>query len=58
MPTVIRCRRLGLPTDWAPDLMLRYVDEAHVRSATQNPLGKRTWREGLDYQRLNCGDVP
>ncbi|NRB46581.1 MAG: DNA-3-methyladenine glycosylase [Saprospiraceae bacterium] len=56
--SIIRCRRLGLPADWAPDLMLRYVDEAHVHSATQNPLGKRVWREGPDYQRLTWKDVP
>ncbi len=50
--TIIRCRRLGIPEGRDEHLMLRYVDEAHVRSATQNPLGKRSWTEGPDYQRL------
>ncbi|MEO0468673.1 MAG: 3-methyladenine DNA glycosylase, partial [Bacteroidota bacterium] len=54
--SIIRCRRLGLPDSWDPDLMLRYVDEAHLRSATQNPLGKRNWTEGRDYQRLTQND--
>jgi len=55
---IIRCRRLGLPPHRAPDLMLRYVDAAHVRSATQNPLGKKAWVEGRDYQRLLWEDLP
>lgn len=50
--SIVRCRRLGLPKGRDENLMLRYVDEAHVRSATQNPLGKRAWVEGADYQRL------
>lgn len=50
--SIIQCRRLGLPKHREPDLMLRYVDEAHVRSATQNPLGKRDWQEGTDYHRI------
>ena len=49
--SIIRCRRLGIPRGRDEDLMLRYVDEAHVRSATQNPLSKRSWTEGSDYQR-------
>ncbi|MEO1053845.1 MAG: DNA-3-methyladenine glycosylase [Bacteroidota bacterium] len=56
--SIIRCRRLGLPEHRAPDLMLRYVDESHVRSATQNPLGKKSWKEGIDYQRLKREDAP
>ncbi|HAS39225.1 MAG TPA: DNA-3-methyladenine glycosylase [Microscillaceae bacterium] len=56
--SIIRCRRLGLPKYRAPDLMLRYVDAAHVRSATQNPLGKKAWLEGQDYQRLSWDDLP
>jgi len=50
--SILRCRRLGIPEGRDEHLMLRYVDEAHVRSASQNPLAKRTWTEGPDYQRL------
>ncbi|OJJ15408.1 hypothetical protein BKI52_39000 [marine bacterium AO1-C] len=56
--SIIRCRRLGLPKHRAPDLMLRYVDAAHLRSATQNPLGKKAWIAGKDYQRLSWEDLP
>ena len=56
--SIVRCRRLGLPKHRAPDLMLRYVDAAHVRSATQNPLGKKSWIDGKDYQRLLWEDLP
>jgi DNA-3-methyladenine glycosylase len=50
--SIVRCRRLGIPKGRDEDLMLRFVDEEHVRSATQNPLTKRAWSEGPDYQRL------
>lgn len=52
--SIIRCRRLGLPEGRDEHMMLRYVDEAYVKSATQNPLGKRAWKEGSDYQRLSA----
>ena len=55
-PAIVRCRRLGIPVGRDEDLMLRYVDVAHARSATQNPLTKRAWREGPDYQLLRPGD--
>ncbi|MBD81472.1 MAG: 3-methyladenine DNA glycosylase [Crocinitomicaceae bacterium] len=54
--SIIQCRRLGIPDHRDADLMLRYVDEAHVRSATQNPLSRRNWKEGSDYQRLSWND--
>lgn len=50
--SLVRCRRLGIPTGRDEDLMLRYVDVDHVRSATQNPLTKRGWVEGRDYDLL------
>lgn len=56
--SIIRCRRLGLPEGRGEHMMLRYVDEAQVKSATQNPLGKRAWKEGADYQRLSWDDLP
>jgi len=56
--SILRCRRIGIPAHRDPDLMLRYVDEAHANSATQNPLSKRAWQEGLDYQRLAWQDKP
>jgi DNA-3-methyladenine glycosylase len=52
-PRIVRCRRLGIPEGRDEDLMLRFVDAAHVRSATQNPLTKRAWTEGPDYQFLD-----
>ncbi len=54
---VVRCRRLGIPPGRDEDLMLRYVDAAHVRSATRNPLGRRAWVRGADYQLLGRGDA-
>ncbi len=56
--SILRCRRLGIPEGRDEHLMLRYVDEAQVRSATQNPLSKRGWKEGPDYQRLTREDLP
>ncbi len=55
--SIIQCKRLGLPEHREPDLLLRYVDAAQVRSATQNPLGKKDWQEGVDYQRLTPGNL-
>ncbi|MFK7992438.1 MAG: DNA-3-methyladenine glycosylase [Sandaracinaceae bacterium] len=56
--SIVRCRRVGIPPGRDEHLMLRYVDEAHARSATRNPLRTRAWIEGQDYQRLPPGAPP
>ena len=41
-PALIQARRLGIPAGRDEHLRLRFVDRARVRSATQNPLTRRT----------------
>jgi DNA-3-methyladenine glycosylase len=53
---IVRSRRLGIPKGRDEHLMLRFVDAAHARSATRNPLTRRAWREGTDYQVLGTAD--
>ncbi len=49
---VIQARRLGIAAHRDAHLPYRFVDAAHVRQATQNPL-KRTAVAGRDYWRLS-----
>ena len=49
---LIQCRRLGIPAGRDEDLMRRFVDARFAHSATQNPLTKRAWTEGVDYKRI------
>ena len=48
---IVRATRLGIPAGRDPHLPYRFVDAAHARSATQNPL-RRDAREGRDYVLL------
>ena len=50
--SIIQCRRIGIPRHRDPDLLLRFVDKDHVKSATQNPLTKKEWMEGKDFLLL------
>ncbi len=52
----IQCRRLGIPVGRDEHLLLRFVDAAHVTRATQNPLSKRHWREGREFQWIGSLD--
>jgi DNA-3-methyladenine glycosylase len=45
---IVRTTRLGIPVGRDPHLPYRFVDAAHARSATQNPL-RRDARAGRDY---------
>ena len=49
---LIKCCRLGIPAGRDEHLKLRFVDEEFARSATQNPLTRRSWAEGVDYERI------
>lgn len=53
---VIVTRRLGIPAGRDEHLLYRYVDAARLASATQNPLTRRSWREGEDYFVLDPDD--
>ena len=60
--TVIQTRRLGIPAHRDTALPLRFVDAAHARSATRNPLTRRGALEGVDYWLLKtemaaCGRI-
>ena len=46
---IVQSRRLGIPSGRDEHLPYRFVHAEQVRSATQNPLTKRTWAEGRDY---------
>ena len=49
MSKLIQCRRLGIPAGRDEHLMLRFIDASKVERCTQNPLTKKTYREGRDY---------
>jgi DNA-3-methyladenine glycosylase len=51
---IVRTTRLGIPAGRDPHLPYRFVDAAHVGSATQNPL-RRGSRAGRDYELLLMG---
>ena len=50
---IVRTTRLGIPAGRDPHLPYRFVDAAHTRSATRNPL-RRGSREGRDYVLLEA----
>jgi DNA-3-methyladenine glycosylase len=45
----VRARRLGIPAGRDEHLLWRFIDSAHLASATENPLSKRGAKEGVDY---------
>jgi len=49
----IRARRLGIPIGCDEHLMYRFIDAAHLESATENPLSKRTAKAGADYELIH-----
>ena len=51
-PTLIQTRRLGIPIGRDEHLPYRFVDHDRAQHATQNPLTKRAWKLGTDYQIL------
>ena len=50
---IVRTTRLGIPVGRDEHLMLRFVDADRARHATSNPLTKRGWREGREYELLS-----
>ena len=47
---LIQTRRLGIPKGRDEHLLYRWIDFDKAASATDNPLSKRTWKEGRDYK--------
>ena len=54
----VQCRRLGIPKGRDEDLPYRFVDVAYARYCTSNPLTKRSWKEGVDYEIKRLGFEP
>lgn len=50
---VIQCRRLGIPVGRDEHLQYRFVDADYAKHCTSNPLTKRNWEEGRDYQIIS-----
>jgi len=46
---VIQARRLGIPKGRDEHLLYRFIDARYLDSCTENPLRKRSWREGYEY---------
>jgi DNA-3-methyladenine glycosylase len=46
---IVRARRLGIPEGRDEHLLWRFVDVGYARCCTQNPLTRRSWREGEHY---------
>lgn len=55
---VVRARRLGIPAGRDEDLMMRYLDHDHARSATRNPLTRRHYEAGVDYVITEPSEAP
>jgi DNA-3-methyladenine glycosylase len=51
---LIQARRLGIPEGRDEHLLYRFIDFERRSSATQDPIGKRGWREGEDYTIRTC----
>jgi len=47
---IIQTTRLGIPEGRDEDLKLRFIDFDYANHCTQNPLCKRSWKEGINYE--------
>lgn len=47
---IVQTTRLGIPVGRDEQLMWRFVDAARAAHATSNPLTKRGWRRGVEYE--------
>jgi len=47
---IIQTTRLGIPHGRDEHLPLRFIDYDFAQSCTQNPLTRRSWRKGIEYQ--------
>lgn len=47
---LIQTRRLGIPEGRDEHLLYRFIDHRYALFCTQNPLTRRKWCEGIDYQ--------
>ena len=52
-PALIQAPRLGIPHGRDEHLCYRFVDYARAPHATANPLTRRAWQRGRDYQVLD-----
>ena len=50
---IIQTTRLGIPEGRDEHLLYRFVDYALSKHCTSNPLTKRNWHEGREYNLLN-----
>lgn len=54
---VLQTARLGIARGRDADLPWRFIDRAHVRSATKNPLTRRGAQQDRDWWLLSSGDA-
>ena len=47
---LVKARRMGIPQGRDEDLLYRFVDFENANYATSNPLSKRKWQVGIDYE--------
>ena len=50
--TIIKTMRLGIPLGRDEHLPYRFIDFDHAADCTQNPLTKRSWQAGQEYDIL------
>lgn len=50
---ILRVRRLGIREGRDEDRLWRFIDHDFVRHCTQNPLTRRSWREGEHWRWLD-----
>jgi DNA-3-methyladenine glycosylase len=54
---IIQTTRLGIPKGRDEHLMLRFIDYQYATYCTSNPLTKRNWLAGKEYQILEYSDA-
>ncbi|MGB6977461.1 MAG: DNA-3-methyladenine glycosylase [Gammaproteobacteria bacterium] len=54
---IIQTTRLGIPKGRDEHLSLRFIDYQYATYSTSNPLTKRNWQEGKQYQLLDYADA-
>lgn len=54
---IIQTTRLGIPTGRDEHLHYRYIDHELAQYCTSNPLTKRGWHQGSEYNVLTCSQI-
>ncbi|MEE9190686.1 MAG: DNA-3-methyladenine glycosylase [Candidatus Neomarinimicrobiota bacterium] len=54
---LVKARRLGIPQGRDENLLYRFVDFENANYATSNPMSKRQWQAGIDYEIIRNDEL-